>query len=252
MFTLVMSLTLFLVSYILSVTFTSVFYHRALCHKAIKLNPKLEKFIFNWGFIITAVDPLIWICTHRMHHLYTDEARDPHSPKFHKNLLQMNDAHLKAYATLNQELRDKKSGSWEIIKDLNADLHPLMKLPNIPFLGISWGNAVVYSFHLGFYVALYCAFHNFWYPLAIGLGLLGHPVQGVLVNYFGHKDGYRNFETNDASTNHQLVALLILGEGYQNNHHYSPSSAKFSVKRGEFDFGYRVCLLLRKLSLASF
>lgn len=247
------SLAIFLASYTLATSVTSICYHRALCHNALTLNPGFKKFIFRWGFIITAIDPLLWICTHRLHHLYADTQKDPHGPKFYPGLAKMNNAHLVAYSYFNQEFRTKNSKSWEVVKDLGLELHPLMRLPNIPLLGISWGNAIIYTLHLILYLSVYLIFKNPWYPLALAAGLLIHPLQGVVVNYFAHKEGgYRNFPTNDDSINHQLIAIFIFGEGYQNNHHHDPSNPKFSVKKGEYDFGHVICKLMRKLSLVSF
>ena len=70
-----------------------------------------------------------------------------------------------------------------------------------------------------------------------------------MVNALGHRYGYRNFDTNDNSRNHTLTALLVVGEGYQNNHHESPHSANFAVKKGEIDTGYWMCLLAEKFGL---
>ena len=92
----------------------------------------------------------------------------------------------------------------------------------------------------------------FWSPmiaLFYFMGVVSHPVQGGLVNYFGHKSGYRNYEINDDSKNNIIVALLTMGEGYQNNHHHSPSSAKFGVKWYEIDFGYILCVIARMFGI---
>ncbi len=81
------------------------------------------------------------------------------------------------------------------------------------------------------------------------LGMMSHPIQGWLVNSFGHAVGYRNFATSDDSRNNTLVAWTCFGEGYQNNHHRFPKSAKFSMKWFEFDFGWVVTKLLAAVGL---
>ena len=81
------------------------------------------------------------------------------------------------------------------------------------------------------------------------VGLLCHPVQGWAVNAFGHRFGYRNFATNDRSTNNLAVSWLIAGEGYQNNHHVDPSRANFGIKWWEFDSGYQLCRLAQAAGL---
>jgi len=82
---------------------------------------------------------------------------------------------------------------------------------------------------------------GFWAGAAYWLGIMSHPVQGWMVNAFGHAYGYRTFDTPDHSRNNTLVAWLVFGEGYQNNHHHAPTSPKFSVLPGEIDLGYLLC-----------
>ena len=72
---------------------------------------------------------------------------------------------------------------------------------------------------------------------------MSHPVQGGLVNTFGHAVGGRNFDTDDDSTNNLPVAWLVAGEGLQNNHHQYPRSAKFAFRAWEPDLGYTACRL---------
>lgn len=78
---------------------------------------------------------------------------------------------------------------------------------------------------------------------------MSHPIQGWMVNALGHSFGYRNYPTPDRSKNNLLVAWLVMGEGYQNNHHHQPSSAKFSVKWWEFDLGYYFCILAERFGV---
>ncbi len=81
------------------------------------------------------------------------------------------------------------------------------------------------------------------------VGMMSHPFEGWIVNSLGHAVGGRNFETADNSRNNHLAAWLILGEGYQNNHHRYPASAKFSYQPWELDFGFGVSVLLEKLGV---
>lgn len=79
--------------------------------------------------------------------------------------------------------------------------------------------------------------------------MMSHPAQGGMVNTLGHAIGGRNFELGDDSRNNTLTALLVAGEGYQNNHHAYPDSAKFSYLSREVDYGYGACLLLERMGL---
>ena len=85
-------------------------------------------------------------------------------------------------------------------------------------------------------------------PAAVSfLGIMSHPVQGWIVNSFGHAVGSRNFDTPDNSRNDHVGAWLIWGEGLQNNHHAYPGSAKFSYHWWEADFGWLVARTLERV-----
>lgn len=65
----------------------------------------------------------------------------------------------------------------------------------------------------------------------------------------GHAVGGRNFETSDNSRNNHFAAWLIFGEGFQNNHHQYPASARFSFRRHEVDLGYFAARVLERLGV---
>ncbi len=73
------------------------------------------------------------------------------------------------------------------------------------------------------------------------------PVHGVIVNWFAHKYGKTNFETDNTSKNLFKVDWLMFGEGYHNNHHKFPSRSNFAAKKGEFDFCYPLIRALAAL-----
>jgi stearoyl-CoA desaturase (delta-9 desaturase) len=72
-----------------------------------------------------------------------------------------------------------------------------------------------------------------------------------VINGVGHHTGYRNFETEDASTNIVPWGVWIGGEELHNNHHAFPSSARFSVRKWEFDIGWVWISILSALGLAN-
>lgn len=75
------------------------------------------------------------------------------------------------------------------------------------------------------------------------------PIHGMVINWFAHKYGHVNFETDNTSKNLFKVDMLMLGEGYHNNHHKFPSRSNFAVKCGEFDPVYPVIALFHKLKI---
>lgn len=215
-------------------TFTSVFYHRALTHDAIELPSWLLKFITLTGMPLTGLDAKVWVCMHRLHHQHSDTAKDPHSPHtdgFFKLFL----AQKNAYLNILKKLIEKDHEYENIISDLDMDLnwisrHNLWWLPHLIHLCIA------------FALSLY--FQNNWLGFGYFFGIAGHPIQGWAVNSFGHAIGYRNFNSPDESRNNTLIAWLFFGEGYQNNHHHNPSSAKLSYKSHEFDPGFIMVKIL--------
>lgn len=119
---------------------------------------------------------------------------------------------------------------------------------------LSWLNRrglwyLPYILHLTIALVLGLVIGAWLFPLCYFFGIMSHPVQGGLVNSLAHARGSRNFETNDDSRNHQIVAWLVGGEGYQNNHHQYPASAKFSYRPTEVDIGYGACLAFQSLGL---
>jgi stearoyl-CoA desaturase (delta-9 desaturase) len=86
--------------------------------------------------------------------------------------------------------------------------------------------------------------------IILGLQLISMPVFAAgVINGLGHDSGYRNFETDDASTNLTPIAFWIGGEELHNNHHAFPTSAKFSMRWWEFDIGWMYIVILRALGL---
>ena len=76
------------------------------------------------------------------------------------------------------------------------------------------------------------------------------PIHGFIVNWFGHKKGYRNFnELKDNSKNSLPIDFLMMGELYQNNHHKKPNNLNFAEKWFELDIGYLTCFLLKKIKI---
>ena len=84
-----------------------------------------------------------------------------------------------------------------------------------------------------------------WMYLFLPIHFLIGPIQGAIVNWAGHKYGYRNFPgEKDHSKNTLFIDFLMLGELFQNNHHKLPNRANFAVKWYEFDPTYPIVKLL--------
>ncbi len=228
----------FSLAYLLNIATITVLYHRGLAHQAVKLSPLAHRFVVTWGNWITGLDPKGWVCMHRLHHAHSDTEADPHSPK-HAGIFGVLLTQLRSYTRVLVGLARKEAAYTSLVKDLDFPINRLnrKRLWYAPYLA-----HLVIS--IGFGVA------GFWLlGAAYYFGMMSHPVQGWLVNSFGHAVGSRNFATPDDSRNNHVVAWLIGGEGYQNNHHRYPSSAKFSYRWWEVDPGYALCRILEGMNL---
>lgn len=229
----------FFAAYFLNIYYITVFYHRGLTHGAIKLKPWTQKFVVLTGNWITGLDPKGWSCMHRMHHQYSDTPLDPHSP-IHEGVYMLLYAQLRSYKRILRCLLKKMEPESSVVEDLDFPVNWLNRnklwyLPYVVHLAIALG--IGFGFHAWLLAGCY------WF------GIMSHPIQGWMVNAWGHYSGYRNFNTPDNSKNNILVALLVMGEGYQNNHHYRPQAAKFGVRWWELDLGYGLCQLGKILGL---
>ena len=234
-----LGLGLFFFGYLISMIYTSIFYHRALCHGSISLTPRMAQFIDKTGMLITGIDPKGWVCMHRLHHLHSDTPLDPHSPKHTGFLFTFIKQH-KSYEKILSRLVMRQPKVDAVVSDIPFDVHYLNRKQ-------LWWVPFAYQAIIG--VILSLATHNAFAGIGYFIGICGHPLQGFMVNAFGHAVGYRNFNCPDQSTNNTFVALTCFGEGYQNNHHQYPSSPKFAMRRSEFDVGYLVAQGLQMAGL---
>jgi fatty-acid desaturase len=220
-------------------------YHRLLTHRSFQLVKPLEYLFTFLGGLATQGGALSWVGWHRMHHQFSDEPSDPHSPR---------DGHLWSHML------------WLFTRTKDSDGPPLWK-HYVPDLLKDPIHRLLHHTH-------------FWSTLALAVGLYfgawawgGHAlaaswlVWGLcvrtvfvyhstwLVNWASHVWGYRNFATRDQSRNNWLVALLSFGEGWHNNHHAYQKSARHGMRWCEIDVTYwtirvlEFCRLARNLEI---
>ena len=233
------SLIAFLAGYFLNIFYITVLYHRGLAHGSVVLNPWMRKWAVATGSWVTGVDPKAWACMHRLHHRHSDTKEDPHSPS-NEGVFGVMLGQLHSYERIMVGLIKKYPEFTEVVKDLNFPVNWVNRKK------IWW---LPYLVHVMIAFALGTAFHSGLLGAAYWLGIMSHPFQGWLVNAFAHRYGYRNHSTDDQSVNNTWVAWLVMGEGYQNNHHARPDSAQFSERWFEFDGGYWMCLLAAQMRL---
>lgn len=228
----------FILAYLLNILTISIGYHRGLAHDAVHMHPALRRIIVEGGSWITGLDPKAWVVMHRMHHAHSDTPEDPHSP-VNSGIMGIGMAQLRSYERVLRGLSRNKAQYTKHAHGLDFELNWVNRTRRwyLPYVL----HAVI--------AGLLAASGAWLLGLAYFMGMMSHPVQGGLVNAFGHAIGGRNFDTKDNSRNNLIVAWLVFGEGLQNNHHRFPKSAKFSYRNWEPDWGFSVCLILETLGL---
>ena len=227
-------LLVFLAAYLVNATTISVLYHRGLAHRAVELHPRTRHLAARAGIWLTGLDAKAWVCMHRRHHAYSDTRKDPHSPT-HFGLIGVLMAQYRSYERTLLGLAHGRSEYTSYVHDLDFPT--------------SWVNRrglwfLPYGTHLLLAAGLSLAAGGWLLGAAYFLGIMSHPIEGWVVNSLGHAVGGRNFDTPDNSRNNTAVAILMLGEGLQNNHHRYPASARFSYLASETDPGFAICRLL--------
>jgi stearoyl-CoA desaturase (delta-9 desaturase) len=221
----------FTVGFLLNIFYITVLYHRGLAHGAVVLSPRVRRFVGITGNWVTGLDAKAWACMHRLHHRHSDTPNDPHSPS-NGGIFSVFRSQLKSYESILGQLLRRDPAIGAVVGDIDIPVHWLNRKR------LWW---LPYVVHLAIVVVIGVVFHAWLVGYFFFAGLMSHPVQGWMVNSFGHRIEYRNFELPDDSRNNTFVAWTVMGEGYQNNHHRYPRSARFSARWWEVDPGYGLC-----------
>jgi stearoyl-CoA desaturase (delta-9 desaturase) len=203
----------------------------------------MEKIFYFLTFIAQGasfLNPRAYSQMHQEHHAYSDDLKDPHSPKNFSHVGTMMLATYKYY---------QKLVTYQISAPKVAT-HKPPSWPTLDRLADSW---IMRAFWISLYILIYryLAVPGWAYFLLPVQAMMG-PIQGAIVNWCGHRYGYRNFATKDVSKNTLPQDWFLMGELYQNNHHHDPASAKFSQHWWEIDLAYLALWLMSKLKLISF
>jgi stearoyl-CoA desaturase (delta-9 desaturase) len=217
----------------LSLFCQTFFLHRYAAHGMYKMNPFWEKFFYFLTYLSQGpsfLNPKAYSIMHQRHHHFSDTSKDPHSPYNHKSLMQMM---LHTYKEYNLCMREVYP------KDVKH-LWPTWKL--IDGFAVHYVSILLWA---GIYILIYSIFAtSMWVFLLLPLHFFMGPIQGAIVNWCGHKIGYRNFSLNDKSKNTLLVDFLLMGELFQNNHHKFSQRSNFAHRWYEWDTGYFVISIL--------
>ncbi len=210
---------------------TTVYLHRALSHKAISLAPPAKAVFRVLIWLMTGIRPRQWAAVHRKHHAFTDVEGDPHSPileGFWK--VQLGNAALYRKVARDGETVRKYA------KDIPQDRWDRYLFDHA-LLGLGLGVVMLYL-AFGWEVAL----------IAAGMHAALYLLVNAAINAVGHTFGKQVYD--NTARNNRWLAWLAAGEGWHNNHHAAPTSAKLGLARHETDPGYWVVRLLVALGQA--
>lgn len=211
-------------------------FHRLFTHRAFVANKSIV-FLFGILGCMAAQGPILyWATSHRQHHQHSDDKLDPHSPVqggfWHAHMGWMLGHEMELRRTLVRDLRHDPQVQW-------IDRHYIKWLvlgfvtPAV-IAGLWTGTlqGVVTGFIWGGLFRMFLVHHCTW-----------------MVNSICHIFGRRAYATSDNSRNNAIVAVLTMGEGWHNNHHAYPRSARHGLRWWQWDPSYYCIWLLEKLKL---
>ncbi|MFY7733992.1 MAG: acyl-CoA desaturase [Bacteroidia bacterium] len=236
-----MYILIFFVSHWYLSLFSQTFYlHRYSAHKMFTMNKFWEKFFYLFTYLTQGASyltPRPYAIMHRMHHAFSDTEKDPHSPHFFKEVMSMMKYTYKIFSGIhNNKLQfdakfDRNFPEWK----------------TVDWMANTWTSRLLFGTG---YVIFYVYFATSWWMyFLLPIHFLMGPVHGAIVNWAGHKYGYRNFNENDHSKNTLIFDFLMLGELFQNNHHHAGARPNFAAKWWEIDPVYPIIKILDKLKI---
>jgi stearoyl-CoA desaturase (delta-9 desaturase) len=245
-------LGLLLGGYLLTNLGIGVGYHRLFTHKSFQCGPVVKTVFGVLGSMAVEGSILHWVATHRRHHQHSDRPDDPHSPHNHgvsagggRSIWARIRGFLHAH--MGWFFQPDAAGLEKYVPDLAAD--PVTR--RVSKLFVVW---VVLGFVIPAGIAL--AITGTWMGALLGL-IWGGLVRVFLVHHITwsinsvcHLWGSRPFDSHDHSRNNAILGVLAFGEGWHNNHHAFPTSARHGLRWWEFDMNYMVIRGLELVGLA--
>jgi len=210
----------------------SMGYHRLHTHRSYKVPRWLEYFFAICGTLSMEGGPIFWVATHRIHHQKSDQDGDPHSPRdgawwAHVGWILFGETKHANTRLMSKYAPDLAKDPFYVWLN-NYHWMPILILSAILFTIGGWS-----MFLWGTCMRVFVGLHATW-----------------LVNSATHMWGKRRFTTRDDSRNNWWVALLTFGEGWHNNHHAHPTSARHGLTWYEIDFSWLQIKVLKWLRIA--
>jgi len=210
----------------------SMGYHRLHTHRSYRVPKALEHFLAVCGTLTLQGGPIYWAATHRLHHQKSDQPGDPHSPVdgawwSHIGWIVFSERNNEENKMVSRYARDLSKDRFYVWLN-NYHWVPLAGLAVLLFV---LGGMGLVLWAIAFRIVF--GLHSTW-----------------LVNSATHMWGGRRFATHDDSRNTWWVALLTFGEGWHNNHHAYPTSARHGLAWYEFDPSWITIRILKFFGVA--
>jgi stearoyl-CoA desaturase (delta-9 desaturase) len=230
---------LFLLFYLWHGLGITIGYHRLLSHRSFSCPKAVEYFWVLGGYLACQGSPIWWATIHRAHHRYVDTPLDPHAPKhgmFNAYSGWLLRSKYQSHVDPHTQSKDLLKDRLYLFLEQDGDLYR--------------AHAVLFTLAIAFRVFILVTFG--WIPTLASL-LAGMAVWQIplMLNVACHipRLGYKNFATADDSVNVWWVALLAMGEGWHNNHHAFPGSARSGLRWFEFDVSWLLICLMKHAKL---
>ncbi len=219
--------------------------HRLFTHRSFATSRLMERIVLVLGCVAGQSSPFYWIATHRKHHRHSDAAGDPHSPYT---------AGSQRLGLLRGFWHSHLGWTWRSSGYDPAAVRDMCLRPDFVWINRFW-----YVWYLGGLALPAVAgglIGGTAYDALIGFlwgGLLRHAITQqttYAVNSVTHIWGSRPFSTGDESRNNMLVGVMALGEGWHNNHHAFPYSARHGLRWWQLDVTWCVIWFMERTGLA--
>ena len=209
----------------------SLGYHRLHTHRGYKTSKTFEYFLAICGTLTLEGGPIFWVATHRVHHKHSDHEGDPHTPHdggfwAHAGWILFGDSNHNNTAVMSKYAPDLSADPF--YRWLNTYHFMTVVVVGLVLLAIGGWPMVLW----GIFLRIVFGLHATW-----------------LVNSATHMWGTRRFATRDDSRNSWWVALLTFGEGWHNNHHAHPVSARHGLAWYEFDVSWITLKMLNAVGI---
>ena len=202
-------------------------YHRYFAHRGYKTSRAFQFVLAFLGTLVAQKGPLWWAGHHRHHHKHSDGEQDVHSPR-------------RGFFWAHQ--------GWILVRRFDAtpyhQIRDFAKYPELRFLGETY---FVWPVAYFFVVWAVAGINVAFYMVIVTTVVLYHVT--YCINSLAHMWGSRRYPTTDDSRNNVLLALLTHGEGWHNNHHFYPSTARNGFFWWEVDLSYYVLKMLSWVGL---